>query len=614
MALGTPVSAAAAYSANGGTSVSPAYPTGILTTDVVVLFVGQKPSTANSGSVTTPSGWTLRESLTAAGGYGATLGIDTGNTNLFVYTWDTPVAGQSGNLAVTLATNNISWAFMVRIPTGGNTDVYGSAEGQRTTTPTSPLSVALTNGASATNFKTGDLAIWAMCVPTDVGGGATFSVETISATGATFGTVSELNEPSSGTGNDIGGMSAWASVTAGSSTTAPTVGATLSGTLTNIRGPIVLLRVRELPLINAEPTSFSYTGVSATLTPARSVTASAGSFDYTGADATLIKAAVPKEINAAAGSFAYTGASSTLSTARALALGPGSFAYSGAATALTTVRSLTLSAGSFTYAGQATSLASARQLLLGSGSFSYTGADATLSYIAARAINAEPAAFTYTGSATALTTTRQATLSAGSFAYTGADTALSRALALSLGAGSFSYTGSNATFEYAAAKEINAQPAAFAYTGAAATLSATKQFTADAGAFAQSPYVDPGYVDPGYVGNAGASLAATRSLTLAAGSFAYTGRSATLLYSRKMTALAGAFTYTGASATLGYSRKMGALAGAFFYTGDPATLVKFSPYPPEADVLAGVVYGPDGIYTGTYTPPASRQILYIFDD
>lgn len=245
MALGTPVAGAAAYSAAGGTTVSPAYPAGILATDVVLLITGQKPSTANSGTVTTPSGWTLRDELTGAGGYGTTIGADTGNTNLRVYSWNTPVAGQTGVQPVTVANNNICWAFMVRIPTGGGAKSYGSADGQRTTTPTSPMSIALTNGATATDFQTGDLAIWAMCIPTDVTTPTQFSAQSITATGATFGTATEFNEPDSGTGNDIGGYSAWASVSSGSSTTAPTVTVTLTGTLTNVRGPVVLLRVRE---------------------------------------------------------------------------------------------------------------------------------------------------------------------------------------------------------------------------------------------------------------------------------------------------------------------------------------------------------------------------------
>lgn len=249
MALGTPVAAAAAYSALAGTTVSPAYPSGILATDAVLLFVGQKPSTANGGTVTTPTGWTLRDELTAAGGYGATLGADTGNTNLRVYSWNTPVAGQTGNLAVTLGVNNVSWAFMVRIPTGGGTLSYGSADGQRTTAPTSPMSIALTDGSSATAFQTGDLAIWAMCVPTDVQTPTQFSAQSITATGATFAAAVEINEPDSTTGNDIGGYSARALVTAGSSTTAPTVTTNLAGTLTNVRGPVVLVRVREAPII-----------------------------------------------------------------------------------------------------------------------------------------------------------------------------------------------------------------------------------------------------------------------------------------------------------------------------------------------------------------------------
>jgi hypothetical protein len=244
MALGTPVAAAAAYSAASGTTVAPAYPAGILATDAVLLFVGMKPTAVAGGTVTTPTGWTLQDSLTNAGGYAA-QGADSGNTNLYIYTWNTPVAGQTGNLTVTIGGNNVTWAFMVRVPSGGGALSYGSADGQRTTTPTSPMSIALTNGATATNFQTGDRAIWAMCIPTDVTTPAQFSAQSITATGATFGTATELNEPDSTTGNDIGGYSAWAAVTAGSSTTAPTVTVTLAGTLTNVRGPVVLLRVRE---------------------------------------------------------------------------------------------------------------------------------------------------------------------------------------------------------------------------------------------------------------------------------------------------------------------------------------------------------------------------------
>lgn len=246
MAFGTPTDGGAAYSASGGTSVAPAYPSGITSNDALVLIVGMKPSTANGGTLTTPSGWTLRETLTGAGGYGTTLGADTGNTNLWILTKDTVNGTETGNLTVTVGTNNVAWGLIVRVPANGGTFSYGTADGSRTTAPTSgtAFTTTLTNGASAPNFEADDIAIWAMCIPTDVLNNG-FTAPTISSTGATFGTPVELEEPDSGNGNDIGGYVAYAQCTSGSSTAAPTVGVTATGTVTNVRGPIALLRIRE---------------------------------------------------------------------------------------------------------------------------------------------------------------------------------------------------------------------------------------------------------------------------------------------------------------------------------------------------------------------------------
>lgn len=248
MALGTPVSGTVAYSANSGPTVSPAYPAGILATDVVVLFVGQKPVSSGAGSITTPTGWTLRDQLDNAGGYTSGSGADTGVTNLRVYTWNNPVADQTGNLSVAIGGNSMTWAFMARISTSGGTPEFGSADGQRTTAPTAgtPFTVALTDGASATNFQAGDIALWAMCIPTDVTTPNQFSAQSVTATGATFATAVELNEPDSATGNDIGGYSAYAHVASGSSTVAPSVTVTAAGTVTNVRGPVVMVRLREV--------------------------------------------------------------------------------------------------------------------------------------------------------------------------------------------------------------------------------------------------------------------------------------------------------------------------------------------------------------------------------
>lgn len=572
MALGTPVAAAAAYSGTGGGAgtVSPAYPSGILATDVVVLFIGQKPATANGGGIGTLTGWTLRESLTGAGGYGNTLGADTGNTNLFCYTWDSPVAGQTGNLSVTLNDNNVSWAFILRIPTDGGVDVFGSADGSRTTAPTSgtAYTVTLTNGTTAPNLKAGDVAVWAMCVPTDVVG-TVFSAHTLSSTGTTFGTPAEFNEPSSGTANDVGGYSAWVSATSGSSTAAPVVGATATGTVTNIRGPIVLLRVRELPFINAEVGSFSYTGQDATLTPARNLNAEVGSFAYTGQDATLTKTAAPKELNAEAGSFSYSGQDATLNRTYSFNAEAGSFSYTGQDATLNRTYSFNAEAGSFSYTGEDATLNRTYSFNAEAGSFSYVGQDAELIYVqAAKILDAEAGLFSYTGQDATLNRTYSFDAEVGTFAYVGEDASFAIGFSFFADAGSFSYTGQDATLNRT--YSFDAETGSFSYIGQDASFIRTRSFIAESGAFGEAdPYVDLGYVDPYYA--------------------------------------------TNLTATLGYGRAFNAESGTFIIAGQPATFSVFALFPPEGDVRVGVVYGPGGIYVGTYVPSV-KQPIYIFDD
>ena len=589
MALGTPVAGAAAY---GTTPVSPAYPAGILATDIVLLFVGQKPTIANSGTVTTPTGWTLREELIAAGGYGTTLGADTGNTNLRVYSWNSPVAGQTGNLAVTTATTNIAWAFIVRIPTGGGTKSYGSADGQRTTTPTSPMSIALTNGATATNFQTGDLAIWAMCIPTDVTTPSQFSAQSVTATGATFATAVELNEPDSATGNDIGGYSAYASVSSGSSTTAPTVTATLAGTLTNVRGPVVLLRLREAQAISFDAAvgTFTYTGQDAALTRTEVLDAEVGTFSYTGQDADLTKTVADKVIDAEVGSFTLTGQDATLTRTEVLNAEVGSFTLTGQDATLTRTEVLNAEAGTFSYTGQDATLTRTEVLNAEVGTFVLTGQDATLTRT--EVLNAEVGAFVLTGQDATLVTVSAQGLDAeeGTFLITGQAATLVRALSFNAQAGTFTLTGQAATLSIA--RNLNAEAGTFTLTGQAATL--TKTLVVDA----------------------------------QAGSFALTGSAATFVRTRVLTATAAAFDegpdqlyvdsnyvnpgyVTGLTATLARTYMFSAGSGTFLYTGQNATFSVAAAYPLPADVRAGVVYGPGGIYTGTLV---ATKAIYLFDD
>jgi hypothetical protein len=210
--------------------------------DLLVMFVGMKPSTANSGSITTPSGWTLVGNLNGAGGYGTTLGVDTGNTNLYIFA-KVAVAGDSGaSVSVAHATCNVRWAQTqaFRSATGAWTTPHGFASGSDTTAG----SVSATLSANP-GIATGDMLAWAMCIPTDVTTPSQFSAHTCTATGATIASVTETSEPDTSSGNDLGGFTARASCTAGTATAAPVVGATAGGTTTNVRGPICMIRMRE---------------------------------------------------------------------------------------------------------------------------------------------------------------------------------------------------------------------------------------------------------------------------------------------------------------------------------------------------------------------------------
>ncbi|MBG3877243.1 hypothetical protein FVW20_09495, partial [Desulfovibrio oxamicus] len=232
---------AIAYSASGGGSVAPAYPAGCAEGDKLLLLVGQKPSTANGGGVTTPSGWSLVASLTGAGGYGTSLAADTGNTNLWAYERTVPAGGLSGSLTVALSGNGVAWAIMLRLTTdNGAWDSVAGTTGSDATAGSVSVAFASNPGVTA-----GDLVVAALCIPTDVSTPAQFSGQAISQAGVTFGTVSEVGEPDSSTGNDIGGMVCRAAVASGTATGNPTMTATASGTTTNVRGPALFLRVRE---------------------------------------------------------------------------------------------------------------------------------------------------------------------------------------------------------------------------------------------------------------------------------------------------------------------------------------------------------------------------------
>jgi hypothetical protein len=237
---------AGAVSDSNVTSIDPAYPASVAAGDLLILIIGMKPSAANSGSVATPESWTLITSATGQGGYGATLGGDTGNTNVFAY-YKVAEGNETGSLRVRLTTNNISWAQMYRLTNATQDWSIAGTTGSDTTAG----NVSITMGADP-GVTAGDFILGAMVIPTDVSTPGQFSAQAFAQTGVTFGAVTEISEPDAATGNDIGGFVVHSTVASGTGSAAPVLSATAGGTTTNVRGPGVFIRVRATGAITFE--------------------------------------------------------------------------------------------------------------------------------------------------------------------------------------------------------------------------------------------------------------------------------------------------------------------------------------------------------------------------
>jgi hypothetical protein len=200
----------------------PAYPAGVAAGRVALLKVVLKPSTA---TITTPAGFLPFPNTNATGGTGA-QGADTGPVRVAMF-YKMLVGSETGTVSVALAsTPNNAQAVI---------DIYDATNGFR------EASFAGTNGADAVNDTgwsiTGAAALglaardWLVGCDACASNGAgtiTVSARAVSATGATFGTIDNLRNTGSNSGNDST-ISTWdAPVTGGSSTVAPGYTATHS--------------------------------------------------------------------------------------------------------------------------------------------------------------------------------------------------------------------------------------------------------------------------------------------------------------------------------------------------------------------------------------------------
>jgi hypothetical protein len=236
-----------AATGNSTTQITVSMPATAPAGNLLVVIIGAKPETL-VGDTTPPTGWTYQAAASGTGGTG-TFAADTGLTSVSVYTKvaDGTEAGGTVNFAMTGTNDANDVVAAVCIPFGGTDLVWEIAgtKGDDTTTGT-PFTAT---GAADPGLQSGDYLIAAGIIPTDVTTPAQFSAETLSATGATFGAVTEVIEFDTTLGYDLGGVVVYAPVTGGPSSSAPTFSATAGGTTTNVAGPIAFLRIRNTALV-----------------------------------------------------------------------------------------------------------------------------------------------------------------------------------------------------------------------------------------------------------------------------------------------------------------------------------------------------------------------------
>lgn len=121
---GVGVSGAAA----GAASIAVPYPplaASVAANCITFIIVALKPGTANLGSVATPAGWTKIIDF-IGGGYGGTLGVDTGNSRVYLFEkrGDNAIAGTVTVNLTPDGANGVASGIMQRIEKRRNAGVW----------------------------------------------------------------------------------------------------------------------------------------------------------------------------------------------------------------------------------------------------------------------------------------------------------------------------------------------------------------------------------------------------------------------------------------------------------------------------------------------------------
>jgi hypothetical protein len=235
MSFGTPL-VGTVY--QGAGPATPSYPAGLAASNAIFCVVLGKPITANQATAPTmPAGWTLAQDNTDKGGSGATVGVDNGNLSVWVYRKDTVTGSETGTISITAGFVGAWIAAIIAVPSTGGVASVATAVAEDTTNGDLSLVFGSDPGVVA-----GDLAVTIFAANSD---GPTFSAWAYSQTGiSAWGTIGSLVDQGTTAANDARLVVVSSLATSGTSSSAPTVTATVGG-VTVARGPGIFLRLRE---------------------------------------------------------------------------------------------------------------------------------------------------------------------------------------------------------------------------------------------------------------------------------------------------------------------------------------------------------------------------------
>jgi hypothetical protein len=223
-------------------TITPAYGSGVTAGNLAVLTVLSGHPLESIPQ--TPSGWTQVDTLSGGGG---TFGAGTGPRRL---TWFVRVLLGSDAAPTTVipsATGSfIAGRIQIFSRSGGTGWRWGSSTGADITSGTAFSDT----GTNPLSWATGDMAVAAFGI---CGSGSTFSAESVTAAGITFGTFTEQSDDQiTATGNHGAMATATGLVTAGAATVDPTIACTLSSASTGVAGVIRLRQASAALAVTAQ--------------------------------------------------------------------------------------------------------------------------------------------------------------------------------------------------------------------------------------------------------------------------------------------------------------------------------------------------------------------------